>query len=92
MRPLALDFFFFGTAIANSAFVNSGLTEKSRYFNARKTIYICALRANTNMAQTANQHHTEGKDRGNRLNKVVQAAPTTRHFHESSRAGLIVHP
>jgi hypothetical protein len=43
MRPLDLDFFFFGTAIANSAFVNSGLTKKSRYYNARKTIYICAV-------------------------------------------------
>lgn len=36
MRPLDLDFFFFGTAIANSAFVNSELTEKFGYKNEQK--------------------------------------------------------
>jgi len=36
MRPFALDFFFFGTAIANSAFVNFELTEKIRYLNEQQ--------------------------------------------------------
>ena len=50
-----------------------------------------APRANMSMAPTEDQHHTEGKDLGNRRGKVARVAPTVKHSPESFRAGLIVH-
>jgi len=42
------------------------------------------------MVPTEDQHHTEGKDLGNRHGKVARVEPTVKHSPGSFRAGLIV--